>query len=787
MTIQIASVYLILLLSLVLFISERIRVDLIGMLVLATLALSGLVSADDAFSGFSNPAVITVWAMFIISQGLSNAGIAGHIGGQIMRLAGRREAPLVAFITLSAALLSAFMNNIGVAALLLPVTIDISRTTGIAPSRLLMPMAFGSLLGGLTTLVGTPPNLLVSIALQQGGFEPFALFDFAALGLPILLVGTGFFLLAGRHLLPRRSPAQEMQYRDPEDLRARYGLNERTFVLRVTPGSRLDGQSIAGSRLATIAGLQVVALMQHGHTKLLPSPHEVLRAGQQLLVQGRADRVRRLRDWGQLIVSREVAVTHDLISSEILLFEVRLAENSALVGSSIYPAEFHERYLGNLLAIRRGDSIRRARLSEFELQSGDYFLVQGGKETLDELEESGDFDECLEVPENVLINKYDLPQQVFIIRVPSDSNLVGHSLAESGIADLFDFRVLGVIRGGELDLMPDYEESILAEDRLLIQGAPDEVDVLRAFQRLEIETESVPDLGVLESQKMELTEVMLAPRSSLAGETIEEIGFHEKYGLEVLAVWREGRSYRSNLATMQLKQGDAFLLFGPRNKVMLLEDEPDFLVLTPLSREPVKDDKARLATIILLGVVASVLSGWLPIAVAAVSGAALMVLSGCLSMEEAYRSIDWRAIFLIAGMLPLGIALQTTGGAAYLASTVMGLLSDSGPWVVFLAFYGVTALATLFIPTAALIVLMAPIVMTASAEMGVHPETGLMAIAIAASASFASPVSHPANLLVMGPGGYRFADYLKLGLPLTGLIWLVTALLLPLVWPLRPV
>jgi di/tricarboxylate transporter len=153
-------------------------------------------------------------------------------------------------------------------------------------------------------------------------------------------------------------------------------------------------------------------------------------------------------------------------------------------------------------------------------------------------------------------------------------------------------------------------------------------------------------------------------------------------------------------------------------------------------------------------------------------------------MEEAYGSVEWKSIFLIAGMLPLGIALQSSGGATFMANAVMDLMRDAGPWAVILSFYGVTALATLFVPTAALVVLMSPIVMTASADMGISPQTGMMAVAIAASASFASPVSHPANLLVMGPGGYRFVDYLKLGLPLTLLVGVLTAILLPFVWPL---
>jgi di/tricarboxylate transporter len=784
MTIQIAVVYLILILSLVLFISERISYDLVALLVLGALALTGLVSPAEAFSGFSNPAVITVWSMFIISQGLANAGIADRMGRQIVRLAGRGEAALLGFVALTAAVLSAFMNNIGVAALLLPVTIDVSSKTGISPSRLLMPMAFGSLLGGLTTLVGTPPNLLVSMSLQQAGYPAFALFDFAKLGVPIVVVSIAFFLVAGRYLLPAKSPAAETRYRGLEDLRARYKLQERTFILRVTPGSRLDGKSIADSQLATVAGVKVVALMQHGHARLLPSQSEILRGGEQLLVQGRADRLSRLRDWGDLIVSREAVIVRDLISSEVLLFEVRLAEGSALAGTAIRSSEFRERFRGNLLAVRRDNEIRRTRFSEFELHSGDRLLVQGGHETLDLLEASVDFDECFQVSDEVLVNVYQLPRQIFVIRVPSDSSLVGQTLAESGIGKLFSFHLLGVIRAGQLNLMPEHDEAILAEDRLLIQGTADQVDVLRAFQELEIDSGAVPNLGELESEKMEMIEVTLAPRSSRAGDTIAQFQFREKYGVEVLAVWRGGKAYRSDLATMPLKFGDAFLLFGPREKLKMLEREPDFLVMTPVSQKVVKHEKSLLAALILAAVVASVLSGWLPIAVAAVAGAALMVLSGCLSMEEAYGSVEWKSIFLIAGMLPLGIALQSSGGATFMANAVMDLMRDAGPWAVILSFYGVTALATLFVPTAALVVLMSPIVMTASADMGISPQTGMMAVAIAASASFASPVSHPANLLVMGPGGYRFVDYLKLGLPLTLLVGVLTAILLPFVWPL---
>lgn len=786
MTVEIAFVYLVLGASLVLFISEKLRVDLVALLVLSSLAITGLVTPGEAFSGFSNPAVITVWAMFIISQGLANTGVANRLGRQVMQLAGRGEVRLVGVITVLAAMLSAFMNNIGVAALLLPVTMDISRSTGIAPSRLLMPMAFGSLLGGLTTMIGTPPNLLVSDMMRQAGFEPFEFFDFSLMGVPILLAGVLFFQFVGRHLLPVRSATLETERHQASDLQWRYGLEERTFQLRVPEASRLIGQTIAATKLATSAGLKVIATTRDGEVELLPPVDNPLTAGERLLVQGRVDRLNRLRDWSQLIVTGGSSAFEDLVSNEILLFEVRVAENASLIGRELDRSAFREKFHGNLLGIRRHDQFWTERLSELPLEVGDRILVQGGEETLELLEDSPIFDEAFEVDESMVVVAYELPSEIHVIEVPDESSLVGQTLADSGIGELFEFTLLALERSGVLDLVPDFDQVIQSGDRLLVRGTQEQVDVLRALQEFEILSSAPQDLGMLESERMAMVEASLAPRSSLADKTVAEIDLKSRFGVELMAIWRKGRAYRSELNSMQLKLGDALLLLGPRDRLKKLEDERDFLVLTPLTHQIENTEKAPIAAAIMAAIVLSVLLGWLPISVAAVAGGALMVLLKCLTMEEAYRAIEWRSIFLIAGMLPLGIALDTSGGAAYLANSVMTLMSGAGPMTIIMTFYLITALATLFVPTAALVVLMGPIVMTASADLGIHPQSGMMAVAIAASASFASPVSHPANLLIMGPGGYRFADYLKLGLPLTLLIGLVTAVLLPFVWPPIP-
>jgi di/tricarboxylate transporter len=320
----------------------------------------------------------------------------------------------------------------------------------------------------------------------------------------------------------------------------------------------------------------------------------------------------------------------------------------------------------------------------------------------------------------------------------------------------------------------------------MIEGQPADLDVLRGLQDLEIDTSVPANLGAFDSERLTLMDATLDPRSRLAGRTVGELNFRERYGIELAGIWREGETVGADLADERLQIGDALLLLGPRDRLQLLDSDSDFLILTPLGRKPPDTRRAPVASAIMLGVVVSVMLGYAPISVAAVVGGTIMVLTGCLNMEQAYRAIDWRAIFLIAGMLPLGTAMQNTGAATYIADQVMVLLGDAGPWPVIMGLYIVTAMATMIIPTAALVVLMSPIVLSAMGDMGYAPETAMMAIAMAASASFTSPISHPANILVMGPGGYRFVDYLKVGVPLTIVVFIAVMILLPILWPLQP-
>jgi di/tricarboxylate transporter len=786
MTYDIALVLGILVVSLILFISEVIRMDLVALLVLGALAITGLVDSNAAFAGFSNSAVITVWAMFILSEGLTRTGIADIIGRQVMRIAGRREFTMILVIMITGAVLSAFMNNIGVAALMLPVVIEVSRRTRIPASRLLMPLAYSTLLGGLTTLIGTPPNLLISESLVLGGYEPFKLFDFTPMGGAVMVIGILFVALFGRFMLPKKR-AEHGKHVSQRSLRARYKLHERTFMLRVPTSSILVGKTLADSRIGSSTGLIILAVVRQGRSKPLPGRQTVLRGGDGILVQGRVDQFRELRRWSDLVIEREAPVLKSMVAAKIAYAEVTITDTSPLVSELVRHADFRTRFNVSVVGVKRRNQYRLTNLAYVPLRKGEQILVHGEIDAVAQLEKFSDFSEVEILSPERLDEVYHTDEQMFVVRLPKESELANATLSKRRLADVFDFRVVAVFREGSLTVMPRADDDLLGGDLILIEGQPTDLDVLRGLQELEIETSVSPNLGALESERLTLMDATLDPRTSLAGRTVGELNFRERYGIELAGIWREGETVGTELADERLQIGDALLMLGPRDRLQLLASDSDFLILTPLGQAPPDTRRAPLAAAIMLGVVLVVMLGYAPIAVAAVIGGTIMVLTGCLNMEQAYRAIDWRAIFLIAGMLPLGTAMQDSGAATYLANQVMAFLGDAGPWPVIMGLYILTAMATMIIPTAALVVLMSPIVLSAMSDMGLQPETAMMAVAMAASASFTSPISHPANILVMGPGGYRFVDYLKVGVPLTIVVFIAVMVLLPIIWPLQAI
>jgi di/tricarboxylate transporter len=780
-TVEIAVVFAILAVAVACFLGGWLRFDIVALLILSSLTLTGILTPVQALAGFSSPAVVTVAGMFVISAALGRTGVANILGRRIMRFAGEGEARLIAVIMLTGGLLSALMNNSGVAAMLLPVVMDIARRTGRSPARLLMPLVLGVMLGGTSTLVGTPSNLLASDVLRDAGERPFGVLEFMPLGFLLLGVGVLFVTLFGRRLLPTgdvRSGAAG------DELIESFGLQERLFVIRLPNGSLLDGRTLAESRLGSALGVNVIAVLRPGSPELSPGPEVVLKAGDRLLVQGRPDLLRELRDRRRHLVKEdESASIERLVTEEVGLSEATVPDGSDLVGQDLTEAKLRSRFGVIVLAMKRDGVVRRTGLHEVPIQAGDVLLLQGRFRGLEQLAESDLVADAHLIEASEGRDRYELDERFLALRVTERSMLVGRTLGDSRLGDAVGLTVLGIVRGDELRLLPEPDQPFEANDVLLVKADPADLMVLRGLQRLEIEEDAVPSLRELESDRVGLLEVVLSPRTKLVGRTPRQSHLREQLGVTLLAIWREGRAYRHNLRDLPLRFGDALLLFGPRERLKAVVADPNFVSLTEAVREPPRSDRAPHAVLILAATLLPVLLGLVSIAIAVICGAIAIVLLRVLSAEEAYDAIDLPALVLIAGVLPLGVALAQTGAAAMLGAAVLGVTDAFGPRGVLAGIAIMTAVGAQVMPAPALVVLMAPIALGAGAEMGISPRALMMAVALAAT-SLASPISHAANALVMGPGGYRYGDYARLGLPVTALMLLVVIFVLPLIFPL---
>lgn len=779
MTPDILLVLLFLGMAILFFITNWVRMDLVGLLILGSLAVSGLVTSSEALSGFSNPAVITVWAVLILSGALARTGVASQIGRFVLRLAGDSEVRLLAIVMLTSGVLSGFMNSIGVASLFLPVVIDIARRTNRPPSRLLMPLAFASLLGGLNTLIGTPPNILISESLRDAGLAPFEMFDFTPVGLTVLIAGTLFMVLVGRHLLPKRDITKELDTISDTDATELYEIQERMAFVHLPENSSLAGKSLLESRLGSALELNVVTVIRGDQTIMAPKPDFRLEAGDRLLVEGQLDRLFELHDREYLLLDQERLPIEKIVSADVKIAEAKLTRGSSLAGLTLQQAAFRHIYRLVVLAIRRGTTIFYSDLECMPLLEGDVLLIKGRQEALDQIQSDDD----LILTEPVEPLEYHLEDHLMMVHVPKESALVGATLISSRLGDAFGLSVQGIIRQETTELMPSPEEILQAGDTLLIKGKPEDLLTIEGLQNLEMETQAEPKITDLETDETGLLEVVLSPHSTMAGKAVRALNFRAKYGLTILAIWREGQAYRSHLRDMKLRFGDALLLFGPRQRLQMFGAEPDFLVLSEKALPAPRIKKAPLAILIMALVLIPVILNWLPIAISAVAGVALMILTGCLNMDEAYRLIEWKAVFLIAGMLPLGIALDHTGAAQLIGDSMIAIIGSAGPLAVSAGLFILASIGSQFMPNPAVAVLLAPIALSTAADMGISPYPLMMVVAVSSSAAFLSPVGHPANLLVMGPGGYRFSDYFKVGLPLTIIVMVVVLLVLPVFWP----
>jgi di/tricarboxylate transporter len=779
MTLEIGLVLGILLVAIILFVTERFRVDVVALLVLSSLVVTGLVSPTEAVAGFANPAVVTVWAIFILSGALDRTGVATLLGQNVLRLAGQSETRLIMVLMLTSGLLSAFMNNIGVAAMFLPVTLDISRQTKIPPSRLLLPLLYGSLLGGMLTLISTPANILVSEALIAAGWEPFGIFDYTPAGLFLLGGGILFVLLTRRFLLPDHRPLSLVAGPVAETAtNDHFELEEQLAVMTLPPDSSLAGTTLAESRIGEALGLTILGIRRGERRHMAPEPGMVLHGEDRLLVLGRLDRLEALTAGPNLGVASEKVDLDTLTTNGAGFAELEITTDSPYLGRTLNEANVREEMGVMVLAILRQNVVTFRRIQDMILSTGDRLLLYGAPVQLQDTVATP-----LTQAEVRALRTFDLSHCLLVVRVPAGSLLTGRSLVESRMANTYGLSVLQIQREGETIMLPGPETILAAGDVLIVSGEPRDLEIVRGLQGLVVDPRPQIDLSVLDSPTVSLTEVVLSPYTTLVGKTLRDLRFREKFGLSVLAIWRAGKSYRTGLANMPIQLGDALLVYGPRDRLLQLGREPDFLVLRGEAQPEPRRNKALPAGLIMLGVIAVTVIGWLPISVAAIIGATLMVIVGCLTMDEAYRYIEWKAVFLIAAMLPLGVAMEATGAAEFLAGGLMSLLGTAGPLVIMGGMFLLTLAATQFMPNPVVVVLMAPIMLTAAETAGVSPYPFMLTLAFAASSSFITPVAHAANVLIMGPGGYRFSDYVRSGIPLALVLLVITLLVVPLFWP----
>jgi di/tricarboxylate transporter len=346
--------------------------------------------------------------------------------------------------------------------------------------------------------------------------------------------------------------------------------------------------------------------------------------------------------------------------------------------------------------------------------------------------------------------------------------------------------VLGIERDGDCLDRIGRDTLIQEGDLLTVEGSIDRLMEAREPLGLALEIQRKLDVKRLEPGNVQLIEATLAPNSSLVGRTLRQVRFRNRYGFTALAIWRQGEAITQKLRDVPLDFGDALLLQGPRHRVPELQKGTDFLVLEPLEVERLRRNKAPIAVAALaLAILLVVFAGY-HISMAMVIAAVVMILTGCISIEEAHESVDWRTVFLVAGMLPLGMAMEATGTARYLADIMVGALGDHGATALLAGIYILAALITQAMSNAAAIVLIIPIALDTALGMGANHITFTMAVVIGAATSFLSPVGHKANVLVFGPGGYRFFDYARVGTLLTVVLLIVSLIFLPLFWPLFP-
>lgn len=776
MNLEIAFLLIIIIGMVVLFLTEKLPIDLTAFLGLVILVLTGYVAPNNAFSGFASSAVITMLSIFIVSGALMNAGVADIVAAWIHRFVGGRELPLMITIMITAGVLSAFMNNIAATAVLMPAVASLSRRAGLVPSKIFMPLSFGAILGGTTTLVGTPPNILAGSMLAERGLKSFTLFDFTPLGAMLLVIGVIYMVTIGRRLLPDTKLSEQDTGRELASL---YRLEESLFTIRIPAGSPMEGSSIAETGIGNALGLQIVSVLRQGEQILAPSGETRLRIGDELLVGGSRERLTDLLHVQGMDFDDTTAEQLDVREKGFSGVKLRLSQGSPLIGQSLLEYGFRQKLGVSVVAIEQDDKWFTKSVGGRVLEEGDILFGIGASEKIADLTKHT---ELFEVEITGLAALSELREEpILVLHLPGDSSLVGKTVADSRVSELMNVMILGILRDETVSWTVSPNDIFQAGDKLFVSGEMEKLKTLLKIGNLELSSQvSAPGL---ESEEVGVVEATIAPRSPLEGHTLAEVEFRQTRGLQVLAVWREGESISDDLSNLMLRVGDGLLIQGKRGALSRLANDGDLLVLSEVPDSEPKWEKAPYAIGGLLLMIGFVVTGFQPIHVAAFTAATFVVLAGVLTMQEAYKVIEWRAIFLVAAVLPVGAAMENSGTALLMAQTVTSVAGPLGPYAVLASLIVLSSLLSQGLDGAPAVVLLTPVVLSTAEAVGVSPYPLMMGVALAASAAFMTPFSHKANLLVMGAGGYRSWDYVKTGTPLTIVILIVLVIFVPVFFP----
>lgn len=623
LTTEMVITLIILLVSMVLFITERLGVDVVAIAVLVALMSFNVLTVQEALAGFSSNAVLLIAALFVVGGAVFQTGLAGMLANRIVKVAGTNETRLLVIVMIAVAVVSGFISSTGTVAVLMPAVISVALSVRINPSRLLLPLAFASLLGGAITLIGTPPNIIVSDALIEAGYAPFEFFSFAPMGIILVIVGIVVTLFL-RNYLPDRKPANgnEQAAESAAELLDRYRLAESVYRVRIRSASPLVGKKINETQVGHDYDLNILEILRP------PTPRKLAEIGNQ----------------------------------QIMMQPAR-------------PVPIHPR--------------------------------------------------------------------------------------------------------------PDVE--LAHNDILILQGETEKVSRLVLDKKVAIQPLKTTDKDALISQEVGVAEVVLPPRSSLVGKTLAKLRFANHYNLQVLSIRRPGHGKLQDFRETKLAFGDILLVQGAWRDILRLSENTSDFVLIGGTREIesrlYNREKAPMALVILIGMLVVLVTGWLPATTAAMLASLLVVLTGCLTMDEAYRAIDWKSIVLVAGMLPMSTALVKVGLIDMLGSAFANSLGAYGAVVVMAGLFILTSALTQVLSNTTTAVIIAPLAIVIAEQLGVQPYAFLMSVAIAASMAFLTPVASPVNTLVMGAGNYRFKDYMKLGLPYLIISFLVTMIALPILFP----